>query len=93
MSVRERREMQNPDTVHDRLVLWDALLAEDIHPTLHLVDYVCLAMLLRIRDSLLDSDCNCDSQWSWLGWKANLSYCRFCFPAGLTALSKSSRWR
>lgn len=39
------------------LRLWDALLAEDLYPTLNLVDYICLAMLLRIRESLLDSDC------------------------------------
>lgn len=28
-----------------------------MHPPLHIADYICLAMLLRIRESLLDSDC------------------------------------
>lgn len=42
---------------HGRLKLWDSIFAEDLHPTLQIVDYVCLAMLLRIRESLLDADC------------------------------------
>lgn len=40
----------------DVLAMWDVLLAED--SSLELVDYVCLAMLLRIRWDLLDADYN-----------------------------------
>ena len=39
------------------LKLWDAIFAEDMHPTLQITDFVCLAMLIRIRESLLDADC------------------------------------
>jgi hypothetical protein len=39
------------------LTLWDTIFAEEMHGPLQLADYVCLAMLLRIRDSLLDADC------------------------------------
>ncbi|KAG0149524.1 hypothetical protein CROQUDRAFT_653609 [Cronartium quercuum f. sp. fusiforme G11] len=39
----------------DSLMLWDAILAED-PCSLRLADYICIVMLLRIRDSLLDSD-------------------------------------
>lgn len=38
------------------LTLWDVIFAED--PTLEIVDHICLAMLLRIRWHLLDSDYN-----------------------------------
>ncbi|KAF2718256.1 RabGAP/TBC [Polychaeton citri CBS 116435] len=38
------------------LPLWDVVLAED--SSLELVDYICVAMLLRIRWQLLDSDYN-----------------------------------
>lgn len=37
------------------LILWDAILAED-SCSLRLADFLCLSMLLRIRDCLLDSD-------------------------------------
>lgn len=40
----------------DVLSLWDIIFAED--NTLEMVDYVCLAMLLRIRWHLLDADYN-----------------------------------
>ncbi|KAM0751577.1 RabGAP/TBC [Meredithblackwellia eburnea MCA 4105] len=40
--------------IDDTLMLWDGLFAED--PTLRLMDYVCVAMLERIRDALLLSD-------------------------------------
>lgn len=40
----------------DMLLLWDVIFAED--PTLEIVDYVCLAMLLRIRWDLIDADYN-----------------------------------
>lgn len=46
------REFAMPES----LKLWDALFAEEIPPSLRLVDHVCLAMLLRIRESLLDAD-------------------------------------
>ncbi|RIA91486.1 hypothetical protein C1645_767340 [Glomus cerebriforme] len=36
------------------LVLWDGMFAED--PTLRIVDFVCVAMMLLIRDELLESD-------------------------------------
>ncbi|CAG8525412.1 7225_t:CDS:2 [Acaulospora morrowiae] len=36
------------------LILWDGIFAED--PTLRIVDFVCVAMMLLIRDELLDSD-------------------------------------
>lgn len=38
------------------LTLWDVIFAED--PSLEIVDHICLAMLLRIRWHLLDSDYN-----------------------------------
>jgi hypothetical protein len=34
--------------IHSLLVLWDAIFAQD--PTLQIVDYICLAILLRLRD-------------------------------------------
>ncbi|KAM3415265.1 hypothetical protein BST61_g8795 [Cercospora zeina] len=40
----------------DVLCLWDVLFAED--PSLELVDYICLTLLLRIRWHLLDADYN-----------------------------------
>ncbi|CAG8444602.1 4847_t:CDS:10 [Funneliformis mosseae] len=36
------------------LILWDGMFAED--PTLRIVDFVCVAMMLLIRDELLMSD-------------------------------------
>ncbi|CAG8526384.1 31389_t:CDS:10 [Racocetra persica] len=36
------------------LILWDGMFAED--PTLRVVDFVCVALMLRIRDELLESD-------------------------------------
>lgn len=48
------REFRLPEL----LVLWDGLFAED--PSLRIVDYVCVAMMMRIRNQLLtsdDSDC------------------------------------
>ncbi|KAI8367560.1 rab-GTPase-TBC domain-containing protein [Radiomyces spectabilis] len=36
------------------LTLWDAIFAQD--PTLQNVEYVCLAMLLRLRDQLINKD-------------------------------------
>lgn len=38
----------------DTLTLWDGLFAAD--PSLRLMEDICMAMLLRIRDALLDSD-------------------------------------
>ncbi|SLM35578.1 Rab-GTPase-TBC domain [Lasallia pustulata] len=38
----------------DVLALWDILFAED--PALELVDFICVAMLLRIRWQLMDAD-------------------------------------
>ncbi|KAK6331130.1 hypothetical protein TWF696_003200 [Orbilia brochopaga] len=38
----------------ETLGLWDGIFAED--PTLQIVDYVCVAMLLRIRWKLLEAD-------------------------------------
>lgn len=38
----------------DTLALWDGLFAAD--PSLRLMEDICIAMLLRIRDALLDSD-------------------------------------
>ncbi|KAF3922813.1 hypothetical protein ABW21_db0202678 [Orbilia brochopaga] len=38
----------------EMLGLWDGIFAED--PTLQIVDYVCVAMLLRIRWKLLEAD-------------------------------------
>ncbi|EMD00564.1 hypothetical protein BAUCODRAFT_173922 [Baudoinia panamericana UAMH 10762] len=40
----------------DTLALWDVIFAED--NALEIVDYICLAMLLRIRWQLLDADYN-----------------------------------
>ncbi|KAF0411866.1 RabGAP/TBC [Gigaspora margarita] len=40
--------------INQVLILWDGMFAED--PTLRLVDFVCLALMLRIRDELLESD-------------------------------------
>ncbi|GIZ39701.1 hypothetical protein CKM354_000307500 [Cercospora kikuchii] len=40
----------------DVLCLWDVIFAED--PSLELVDYICLTLLLRIRWHLLDADYN-----------------------------------
>lgn len=40
--------------INDTLQLWDGLFAED--PSLRLIEYICIAMLLRIRDPLLASD-------------------------------------
>jgi TBC1 domain family member 5 len=40
----------------DVLLVWDVLFAEDT--SLELVDYICVAMLLRIRWELLDADYN-----------------------------------
>lgn len=56
------------------LVLWDAIFAEDLHPPLHIVDYICLVMLLRIRESLLDSDCRVEYCFSRRKVKANLRH-------------------
>ncbi|KAJ8656160.1 hypothetical protein O0I10_008173 [Lichtheimia ornata] len=39
---------------HELLRLWDAIFATD--PSLKIAEYVCLAMLLRMRDKLLSSD-------------------------------------
>ncbi|CAG8478943.1 12154_t:CDS:2 [Ambispora gerdemannii] len=36
------------------LLLWDGMFSED--PTLRIVDFVCVAMMLLIRDELLESD-------------------------------------
>ncbi|KAH7049164.1 rab-GTPase-TBC domain-containing protein [Macrophomina phaseolina] len=38
------------------LLMWDLIFAAD--PSLEIVDYVCIAMLLRVRWDLLDSDAN-----------------------------------
>lgn len=40
--------------LHDLLFVWDVVLAD--RPTLNLVDYVFLALLIQIRDYLLSSD-------------------------------------
>ncbi|KAI8886319.1 RabGAP/TBC [Backusella circina FSU 941] len=40
--------------IHNLLVLWDAIFAQD--STLQIVDYICLAILLRLRDQLLSMD-------------------------------------
>ncbi|TKA57893.1 hypothetical protein B0A55_12361, partial [Friedmanniomyces simplex] len=40
----------------DVLSMWDIVFAED--PTLEIVDYICLGMILRIRWELLDADYN-----------------------------------
>lgn len=40
----------------DLLTIWDVIFAED--PTLEIVDHICLAMLLRMRWRLIDSDYN-----------------------------------
>lgn len=40
----------------DALLIWDLIFAAD--PSLEIVDYVCIAMLLRVRWDLLDSDAN-----------------------------------
>lgn len=40
--------------LHDLLFLWDVILSD--RPTLNLVDYVFLALLIQIRDLLLHSD-------------------------------------
>jgi TBC1 domain family protein 5 len=42
-------------TYHESLLLWDGILAQD-GSSLRLADFVCIAMLLRIREGLLDSD-------------------------------------
>jgi hypothetical protein len=34
--------------IYELLKLWDAIFAQD--PTLQIVDYICLAILLRMRD-------------------------------------------
>ncbi|RHZ49558.1 hypothetical protein Glove_519g19 [Diversispora epigaea] len=41
-------------TLEKVLILWDGMFAED--PTLRIVDFVCLTMMLLIRDELLESD-------------------------------------
>ncbi|GBN45235.1 TBC1 domain family member 5 [Araneus ventricosus] len=41
-------------TIHDLLIVWDAIFADSI--TFHLVDYIFLAMLISIRDLLLKGD-------------------------------------
>ncbi|KAI8379875.1 rab-GTPase-TBC domain-containing protein [Choanephora cucurbitarum] len=40
--------------IHELLKLWDAIFAQD--RTLEIVEYVCLAILLRMRDQLLNKD-------------------------------------
>ena len=40
--------------IKETMILWDGLFAED--PSLRLMEYVCLCMLLRIRDALLRAD-------------------------------------
>ncbi|CAO3640253.1 unnamed protein product [Mucor hiemalis] len=40
--------------IHELLKLWDAIFAED--PSLQIVDYICLAILLKMRDQLLQKD-------------------------------------
>lgn len=40
--------------IDDALALWDGLFAEDT--TLRLMEHICIAMLLRIRDALLQAD-------------------------------------
>lgn len=40
--------------IDDALALWDGLLAED--SSLRLMEHICIAMLLRIRDALLQAD-------------------------------------
>ncbi|KNZ56182.1 hypothetical protein VP01_2475g1 [Puccinia sorghi] len=42
-------------TYQESLVLWDGIFAQD-GASLRLADFVCIAMLLRIREGLLDSD-------------------------------------
>ncbi|CAO3629904.1 unnamed protein product [Cunninghamella blakesleeana] len=39
---------------HELLKLWDGIFAQD--PTLNIVEYVCLAILLRLHDQLMDGD-------------------------------------
>ncbi|CAL1291058.1 unnamed protein product [Larinioides sclopetarius] len=41
-------------TIHDLLIVWDAIFADSI--TFHLVDYIFVAMLISIRDLLLKGD-------------------------------------
>lgn len=41
-------------SLDDALKLWDGIFAYD--PTLRLVEFVCVAMLLRVREALLDAD-------------------------------------
>ncbi|KAL7335731.1 hypothetical protein PS15p_201161 [Mucor circinelloides] len=40
--------------IYELLKLWDAIFAQD--PTLKIVEYVCLTILLRMRDQLLQKD-------------------------------------
>ncbi|KAI9254027.1 rab-GTPase-TBC domain-containing protein [Sporodiniella umbellata] len=40
--------------IHELLTLWDAIFAED--PTLNIVEYICLVMLLHLRDELITKD-------------------------------------
>jgi len=42
-------------TYQESLLLWDGIFAQD-GASLRLADFVCIAMLLRIREGLLDSD-------------------------------------
>ncbi|KIW01154.1 uncharacterized protein PV09_07440 [Verruconis gallopava] len=41
---------------NDTLRVWDLLFADD--PNLELIDYICIAMILRIRWNLIDADTN-----------------------------------
>lgn len=40
--------------INETMTLWDGLFAED--PSIRLMEYVCVCMLLRIRDALLRAD-------------------------------------
>jgi len=80
-----------------RLTLWDAIFAEDMHPPLHIADYVCLAMLLRIRESLLDSDCKSDFTLIEQRYDCELivpyTLCRFYISAWPAQVPFACRWR
>ncbi|ORX51314.1 RabGAP/TBC [Hesseltinella vesiculosa] len=39
---------------HELLKLWDSIFSQD--PTLQIVDYICVAMLLRLHDQLIEGD-------------------------------------
>lgn len=41
---------------HDVLVLWDLIFAAD--PSLKIIDYICCAMIMRVRQDILENDYN-----------------------------------